>query len=144
MGEHCQFKYLAHVEGETYSGRLKYLLNCKSVVVMHTLKWIQHFHHLLIPSGDSQNVVVVPGDNFDELVPTMEKLMGDDREASRIAQNAWNDLRQKYLSPAATNCYWRELFHGYASVITFKPQLTEQSVPYESAIIMGTSTWDAY
>lgn len=32
--EHCQYKFLGHVEGWAYSGRLKYLQQCRSVVIV--------------------------------------------------------------------------------------------------------------
>lgn len=32
--QHCQYKFLGHVEGWAYSGRLKYLQQCRSVVVV--------------------------------------------------------------------------------------------------------------
>lgn len=69
--EHCQYKYLAQVEGFAYSGRLKsvpchkpeslswgiapgsppiltcrYLLQCRSVTVAHPMTFTQHFHPL--------------------------------------------------------------------------------------------------
>jgi hypothetical protein len=37
MPEHCHHKYLAHTEGNSYSGRLKYLQSCRSIVVTHKM-----------------------------------------------------------------------------------------------------------
>lgn len=39
--EHCAYKYLAHAEGVAYSGRLKYIQMCRSVIVAHELQFIQ-------------------------------------------------------------------------------------------------------
>lgn len=39
--EHCAYKYLAHAEGYAYSGRLKYLQMCRSVIVAHDMEFIQ-------------------------------------------------------------------------------------------------------
>lgn len=144
MGEHCKFKYLFHIEGIAYSGRLKYLLNCKSVTVMHKLEWIQHFHHLLITSGPKQNVVELSKEGMSSLAEDMEQILADDTRSEQIALNAWNDLREKYLTPAATNCYWREFIRGYASVLNFKPSITNTSVPYESVILMNSNIWTAF
>ena len=47
MPEHCHNKCVAHTEGNSYSGRLKYLQSCKSVVVAHKMEWIQHHHPLM-------------------------------------------------------------------------------------------------
>ena len=35
--QHCDYKFLAHVEGLAYSGRLKYLTQCRSVIVVRLL-----------------------------------------------------------------------------------------------------------
>lgn len=59
MPEHCRYKYAAHTEGATYSGRLKYLQHCRSVVVLHEWEWLEYLHHLLVDSGPDQNVVLV-------------------------------------------------------------------------------------
>ncbi|KAA1131740.1 hypothetical protein PGTUg99_018850 [Puccinia graminis f. sp. tritici] len=39
--DHCNYKFLVHTEGYAYSGRLKYLLMCRSVVVGHEMQYIQ-------------------------------------------------------------------------------------------------------
>lgn len=37
---HCAYKYLGHIEGGSYSGRLKFIQMCRSVLVMHELKYV--------------------------------------------------------------------------------------------------------
>ncbi|KEF50895.1 uncharacterized protein A1O9_13055, partial [Exophiala aquamarina CBS 119918] len=66
MPEHCQYKYLAPTEGNSYSGRLKYLQSCKSVVVAHKMSWIQHHHPLMQTSGAQQDFVEVER-NYEDL-----------------------------------------------------------------------------
>jgi hypothetical protein len=39
--DHCNYKFLVHTEGYAYSGRLKYLQMCRSVVVGHEMQYIQ-------------------------------------------------------------------------------------------------------
>jgi Glycosyl transferase family 90 len=70
MPEHCQYKYLAHTEGNSYSGRLKYLQACRSVVIAHKMDWMQHHHPLMHSSGPDQNYVEVDRD-FDKLETTI-------------------------------------------------------------------------
>ena len=87
MDSHCAYKYLAHVEGYTYSGRLKYLLQCKSLVIAHDMQWVQHFHHLFNYEefgSESQNLVVVPGSNWTTLPETMDRLMDNEALAQRL------------------------------------------------------------
>jgi hypothetical protein len=45
--EHCQFRFLAHAEGLGASGRLKYLTQCRSVIVTHKWEFIQVCSRLL-------------------------------------------------------------------------------------------------
>ncbi|ORY51073.1 hypothetical protein BCR33DRAFT_712993 [Rhizoclosmatium globosum] len=138
--DHCKYKYLLQTEGHAYSGRLKYLLNCKSVVIADKLEWDQHFHHLLDydPASPQQNMVLVPSP-FKENLP----------------RNAWDDLRNRYLTPAANACYWRYLVKRYAETMQFEVDLqlrelipgqkrvgaagTGMAAPYESFVFMGTT-----
>ena len=66
MAAHCAYQFTAMTEGNTWSGRLKYLLNCHSILVSHELHWIEFYHHLLSSSGSSQNYVKLDR-NFSEL-----------------------------------------------------------------------------
>ncbi|WVQ79560.1 hypothetical protein IAT38_001659 [Cryptococcus sp. DSM 104549] len=146
--EHCEFAYLAHVEGWAYSGRLKYLQQCRSVVVAHPLKYIQHYHHLLNGrEGDPhQNYVEVPLPLEENLPAVMEKLLLPENEemVQRIAENSWEDMRQGWISPAANECYYRHALRAYASVQKFRPSLEGRSAPYESFVLMGKTHWDPH
>lgn len=106
MPEHCEYQYVAQTEGNTYSGRLKYLQSCRSVVVSHELEWIQHYYHLMKSSGPEQNFVQVRRD-WSDLERQMQYLLSHDDEARRIADNSVQIFRERYLSPAAEVCYWR-------------------------------------
>ena len=119
--EHCQFAFLAHVEGWAYSGRLKYvtslstqcrsitrsryLQQCRSVIVTHPLRYIQHYHHLLNPdpSSPNQNIVEVPLPLEEHLPGVMDGLLdpSNGEKVERIAENSWRDMRERWISPAA-------------------------------------------
>ncbi|KAJ3114618.1 hypothetical protein HDU96_001872 [Phlyctochytrium bullatum] len=148
--EHCDYMYLMHAEGHSYSGRLKYLLLCRSLVLMHQLTFIQHFHHLLDgnPKSPNQNVIIVPTpfkENLGKVMETLLELKGSEWE-KRVLDNAWNELREKYLSPAAIACYWRRMIKEYSTVMNYKPSLrmprndsigaagTGLAAPYEGAV----------
>jgi len=141
MWEHCKYKYLVHAEGVTYSGRLKYLLQCASVIIMHKPDWIQHFHHLLVTSGDNQNVVQIAGPAFTGLGSSVESLLDDDELACKIVRNAVSQFRDKYLSPAATECYWRELLHSWGSIQYWNVSVSG-SASVEDFNLMNTVTWN--
>lgn len=130
---HCQYRFLAHAEGHAYSGRLKYLTQCRSVIVSHEMKFIQHFHHLFdsSPSSPKQNLVVLPGRNFDALPETMEGLLADDDRARLIATNSF-EFWQHWLSPGSIDCYWRRLFRDWAKVQAFEVVLEANATDYNS------------
>ncbi|KAM0755468.1 hypothetical protein T439DRAFT_282816 [Meredithblackwellia eburnea MCA 4105] len=143
--QHCQYKYLAHVEGWAYSGRLKYLQQCRSVVVAHEMEYIQHFHHLFNSDWKSpdQNMVISPGRNFDQLPSVMDRLIKDDARAEQIAENSFKFYRH-WLSIASVNCYWRRLFQRWAEVQNYTPEVHRGETSYNSFILMGKVHWDPY
>ncbi|CZR61919.1 related to DUF821 domain protein [Phialocephala subalpina] len=148
MDQHCEYKYVAHTEGVSYSSRLQNLQNCNSVVVSHKLKWIQHHHHLMVSSGPDQNFVETAA-NFSDLAPKMQHLLENDAEAERIAQNNIKTFREHYLTKAAETCYWRKLIRGWAKV-SFEPEFTEKvkgkrvwrGLPVESFVLERRMDWD--
>lgn len=161
MEDHCSYQFLAQTEGNTYSGRLKSLLNCHSVLLSHQLRWIEHFHHLLQPSGKYQNYVQTKRD-FSDLPKKMKSMLKPSNFLStrKIADNARETFRERYLTPAAEACYWRSLIRGWASVQTFEVQgwkekmvedpttgrkrakRTMRGAPFEAYAIMEEVEWD--
>ncbi|PYI09655.1 hypothetical protein BO78DRAFT_394838 [Aspergillus sclerotiicarbonarius CBS 121057] len=144
MEEYCQYMFLAHAEGRSFSGRGKYLLNCRSVVVSHKLVWREAHHAALIASGPEANYVEVERD-FSDLDRKMAFLIDNPEAAQRIAENAVKTFRDRYLTPAAESCYWRHLIRQYASSCEFEPVLYTQEngkrqprgVPFESWVLTG-------
>lgn len=124
MEDHCRYMFLAHLEGRSFSGRGKYLMNCRSVVVSHRLLWREAHHGALVSSGPDANFVEVERD-FSDLDRKMRFLLDNPGAAERIANNAVRTLRDRYLTPAAEACYWRHLIRQYASVSDFQPELFE-------------------
>jgi hypothetical protein len=88
LDDHCGYKYLMHAEGWAYSGRLKYLLQCKSVVISHEMEYLQHYNHLVRGAmrDPQQNMVVVPGQEWQDLPKTMKELLEDDGFARELAE----------------------------------------------------------
>lgn len=159
MEDHCRWKFLGFPEGNTYSGRLRYLQNCRSVIITHEPRWIQHWTHLYNPDWQSpdQNIVFVPrpseqdeaiivhddkGRAFRDktwikLPETMEKLLGNDTLAKKIADNQWNFFRQRFISPASSVCYWRKALEGFSKVQTYTVELSGNETSYESFLLKG-------
>ncbi|KAJ9622781.1 hypothetical protein H2203_006432 [Taxawa tesnikishii (nom. ined.)] len=159
MEEHCAYMFVAQTEGNTYSGRLKFLLNCRSVLVSHRLEWVEHFHHLLRPDGPERNYALVKRD-FSDLDATISSLLSPKglREAERIAENARKVFRERYLTPAAEACYWRKLIQGWSEVQGFETEFWKEveverlgrkkavrkprGVPFEAYVIMEAVGWE--
>ncbi|KAI9367837.1 glycosyl transferase family 90-domain-containing protein [Aspergillus egyptiacus] len=125
MQDYCRYMFLAHTEGRSFSGRGKYLLNCRSVVVSHKLQWLEAHHGALIASGPEANFVEVERD-FSDLERKIEFLLDNPAAAERIAENAVRTFRDRYLTPAAESCYWRHLVRRYAEASAFEPVLFEE------------------
>ncbi|KAI1609289.1 glycosyl transferase family 90-domain-containing protein [Exophiala viscosa] len=150
MPEHCQYKFLAHTEGNSYSGRLKYLQNCKSVIVAHKMDWIQHHHHLMRSSGPEQNYVEVKR-SFEDLAEKISWLQDHNKNAEKIASRNVKVFRERYLTPAAEVCYWRKLIHGWSRV-SFEPEFFTvvdgkrvwRGLPIESFLLEKRLEWDPY
>ena len=150
MDEHCQWRFLAHVEGNSYSGRLKYLQNCRSVIFAHSMEWIQHYTRLMRSSGTEQNYVEVRRD-LGDLEKAVLQLRADDEKALRIASNSVKTFRERYLTPAAQACYWRALIRAWAEVAFEPSPWTEKDgvkvwrgIAAESFILERRLEWDPY
>ncbi|KAA1132491.1 hypothetical protein PGTUg99_004623 [Puccinia graminis f. sp. tritici] len=143
--DHCNYKFLVHTEGYAYSGRLKYLLMCRSVIVGHEMQYIQHFHHLLDsrPHSPTQNIAIAEGPGIEGLPKLMDRLLADPVWAESIANNSY-PLFRHYLSPAGVHCYWRQMFRAWAKVQDFVPQRTPKDTPFESFNLMHAIDWPAH
>ncbi|KAF9886562.1 hypothetical protein FE257_011334 [Aspergillus nanangensis] len=137
MEDHCRYMFVAHTEGRSFSGRGKYLLNCRSVMVSHRLVWREAHHAAMIQAGPDANFVEVERD-FGDLDRKIEFLIDHPEVAERIADNAVKTFRDRYLTPAAESCYWRELVRRYALACEFEPVLVKEDgefrgTPFETS-----------
>ncbi|KAI1801779.1 glycosyl transferase family 90-domain-containing protein [Daldinia bambusicola] len=126
MKDFCRFKYVAHTEGNSWSGRLRYLQNCESVPIIHKLNYIFHYQPLLKDSGPHQNYVKV-GRDWSDLKAQMDGLAADPDRARRIAKESTQVFRDRYLTPAAEACYWRRMIRNWRAVMDFEPRRYETS-----------------
>lgn len=120
MQDFCRYAFVVHTEGRSWSGRLKYILNCNSVPIVHKLDWTAHAYHLLIPDGPEQNYLPVKRD-FSDLEKKVTRLLKHPEEAQRIADNAVKTFRSRYTTMAAESCYWRRMIKGWSGV-AFRPE----------------------
>lgn len=123
MEEMCRSMFVVHTEGRSWSGRLKYLLNCNSVPIIHELDWTAHYYHLLVPNGPDQNYIPVKRD-FSDLAKKVEWFLDHPTDLQRIADNSVRTFRERYTTPAAEACYWRRLLQSW-STVAWTPDLYE-------------------
>lgn len=106
-------------------------------------------------------MVIPPGPGFQGLPQVMQDLLSDDARAERIANNSAS-LFRRYLSPGATNCYWRQyvawtkhsvliarlmgfigrMFRSWAKVQAFETSRIPDQTSYESFkfVLLESST----
>ena len=112
----CKYAYVVHTEGRSWSGRMKYLLQCDSVPIVHEMDWTSHYYHLLRGEGEEEQNYVPVRRKFSDLERKVQYYMKHPEEAQRISDNARAAFRNRYLTPAAQACYWRRLIKGYGEV----------------------------
>jgi len=100
----CNHRYLAHLKGNTYSSRLKYLLMCGATVVMESQDWLEYWYPMLVPGKHYVEVQ----NGFMDVAEMLSSIRRDTARAQSIAETGAS-LIENLLSPAAVDCYWREL-----------------------------------
>ena len=113
---------LNRVTGKSWSGRLRYLANCNSVLLIPSLDYIAHFYPLLEADGPHQNHVLVER-NFSDLDTKMSHYLSHPEEAARIAEETKRTFCDLYLTPAAEACYYRRMYTMWAELQQWEPEL---------------------
>ncbi|KAK5694776.1 hypothetical protein LTR97_009366 [Elasticomyces elasticus] len=135
--EHCRWQYLIHTEGFAWGGRLRYLLNCNSsVIIPWPLHFVAHFYPLLQSEGSEQNFIPVKSD-WSDLDETIESYRSDADSARAIASRSAALFHDRYLTPAAEACYLRRMIKLYAEVQNFEPKLWKE-VELEEGMLAKT------
>ncbi|KAK8133683.1 hypothetical protein PG984_005695 [Apiospora sp. TS-2023a] len=131
----CRHKVLIHPDSQTTFNRLDSLL-CASVNVMQSPKWINLYHGLMYskPMDDSRNSlpdfqnVMLVDDTGPHLESSTPDLLRNTEVAKSMVSNAVETFRHRYLTEAATACYWRELIHTYSEV-SYSPKVYGEGDP---------------
>lgn len=124
IADFCRYLFAVYTEGHSWSGRLKYLLNCDTVAIVHELEFTTSFYHLLNPSGPDQNYIQVKRD-WSDLEEKVKYHLERPEHTQRIIQNSIKTFRERYTTPAAEACYWRRMFRAYREV-AFEPDAFEE------------------
>ena len=144
ISEICRYLFLAH-DSSFHISLTDGPLLCSSVIMTTKPKWIQIYHPLMLADPDHyhmgdvehpvvrnwagegpdrQNTVLV-ADDWGDLDVKMKGLLEHPEVAATIAENNVETFRKRYLTNAATACYWREMVFAYKDV-SFEPDVYVQ------------------
>lgn len=86
-------------------------------------------------------MVITKSREWDDLPEAMSALIEDDAKAQRIANHSYRFWRY-YLSSAAINCYWRQMFREWAALLDEPVSVPSQAPSYASFNLMGKTRWN--
>mmetsp|Transcript_148602 Transcript_148602/g.477096 ORF Transcript_148602/g.477096 Transcript_148602/m.477096 type:complete len:446 (-) Transcript_148602:83-1420(-) len=114
--EQCKYKYLAFLNGNTYSSRFKFELLCGSCVFASRQAWVEWWSHLFEPGKDFVEVAQDFSDAPARLAEVRGRLDGGRAVAQRGRAKAL-----AVLSEDAVDCYWLRLLELAAEVLPAPP-----------------------
>ncbi|CAF1010659.1 unnamed protein product [Adineta steineri] len=133
LEQHCNYKHLLHLEGNTYSSRLKYLLLCGSSVVYDPIEHYEEYWYHLLENG--KNVIFVERINNEiAFNKTLQFLQNHENVTKEIGKQG-QQLVQNYLNEHAVSCYWRNLLHEYAKLFGYKPTLHPNAIYIDDFVL---------
>ncbi|KAL9087035.1 MAG: hypothetical protein Q9165_006863 [Trypethelium subeluteriae] len=142
LEDHCNYQFILYTEGATYSGRMKYLQQCKSAMIMHTIHWITHSSHLLHWDGPEQNIIKVE-DDWTDLEEKVQYYLSHPQEAEAVAERGYKLFAERYQTQAAISCYFRSLFDAWGAHQGYVVNLWDENghmrgAPFESYAVART------
>lgn len=115
--DHCRYRYLAFLQGNSYSSRLKYQLLCGSTVLASRQGWEEFWTRQLTPN---QHFVEVLAD-WSDAKARLEDVRRNQRKALSIAQKGQR-LALDLLNDQAVDCYWAEIFSSAGQYLPKPPK----------------------
>ena len=113
--EHAAYRYLIHLDGQTYAYRLQTLLALGSTVLKQTSPFREFYYDLLRP-----NVHYVPfyiaADGSTNLADKVRHLRANDDLAQRVARRGMHFVRAALNGPCIA-AYWRTLLRAYHALL---------------------------
>ena len=105
--EHCDFKYLAHLTGRTYSSRIKYLLLCGSVVFASRDLECKEWWYRFLPDDA---YVPVHNADFGDVPKKLSALINSRDKGESIAKRGY-EFAQQMFTRTSVDCYTYFLIH---------------------------------
>lgn len=122
--EHCKYRYLAFLDGNTYSSRFKYNLLCGSCVFASLPSWVEWWSRLFKANEDYVEVGVDWRDAPQKHWETRWSVDG----GRAIAENGRRKALE-VLSEDAVDCYWLRLIELAAAVLPPPTQVDFETLP---------------
>ncbi|KAK9831115.1 hypothetical protein WJX74_003831 [Apatococcus lobatus] len=135
LQDHCSNKWLLHTAGNTYSVRLKYLLFCKSAVVLPDSPWQEFFYHMLQAGHNVLRVDALTHENRAMHLPAVADYLREHEEEAEEIGQAGAAFARKHLSSESVALYYKGLIESYAGLMKFKPTVHPDAVPIDKSLL---------
>merc|ERR1712113_179015 len=126
--DHCKYKYLAFLNGNTYSSRLKFNLLCGSVVFASEARWEEWWTGQL-----SSSEYVRVADDWSDAGLLFEKTRVSVDRGEAIGSRG-RKFAVKTLNPYNVDCYWRRLIENAHAYLPREP-LSSKAKPVEDVLL---------
>lgn len=135
--DQCSHRYLAFLNGNTYSSRLKFQLMCGSCVFASRPEWIEWWTHLFKPGEDWVDVQK----DWSDAPLQLEKVRNSPDEGRAIAERG-RAKALDLLSEDAIDCYWLRLIEKAATLLPPPEEpdfekLPQSTRPIEDVLLFG-------
>jgi hypothetical protein len=121
LPDHCHYKYLLHLAGNSYSSRLKYLMACGSVVFFLSDPNVEFYYSSL---EHMKHVIHVQ--SYQEIRAYMSYFERNVTAAEEIGQAARRYV-QDVLSQSSIECYVVDLLTQYSKLLTYNVTLHQHA-----------------
>lgn len=111
MNDHCKSRFLLHLQGNTYSSRLKYLLLCGSVVFMPQQEY-EEWWYPAIPSNDSvtrdNEIIVHVKSDVSDFHQKLGEFFSSTEASKRTVETGLRSISfaTRVFSEQSVDCFW--------------------------------------
>jgi len=132
--DHCRYRYLAFLNGNTYSSRFKYQLLCGSCVFASRQPWVEWWSHLFRAGDDYIEV----REDFADISHRLTEVRARADGGRSVAERG-RDKALAVLSEDAVDCYWLRLLQKAAALLPPPTPLGASARPIEDVLLYPNS-----
>lgn len=136
--KHCNYKFLLHTGGASYSGRLKFLTMCGSAIIFPQDPW-QEFWYPLLQNGSNIyfTEAITPENKGLPILDALEHLQSNESLAAHIGKGA-ETVAYEALTKRNILLYIAELLHQYSQLMGFLVSVHPAAVTLEESLMGQT------